>query len=510
MREAEEIEALTARCAALETVWNETGGSSSTDGLTSVRRIVRSLVPALEAYAAPELTETARRIRTAGPEELDELVPALVRGIGEAMGEIPRETLRILLVDDEGGERDRIEEILEGPNREVRAAPSVEEAERSLTPDPPDLIVLRLELSRGDGRDLLLTLLSRPTTAATPVIVLTNRDDAAIRAECFALGADDLLQAPVRAEILSAAVSSLLRRRAALTRLAQEDHLTGLPNRAAFARIFGRLQSLSERNEEPLTLALLDVDFLKEVNDRFGHPAGDRLLEDLARVVTEELRDSDVLARWGGDEFVVLLPRTGSDGAREALDKARRAFRKIAARDPELAIQSLPLSFSAGITEVRDRESVDDVVARADHLLYQAKAVGRDHVITEDVAELETAAVLIVEDEDAVADVFRRFLERGGFRVRRVADGEKALEEMRAGSPDLVVLDVMLPGKDGFEVLREMRRDPDLQDVPVLILTGLGQEEAVVRGFRLGVDEYLVKPVSREDFLSKVRQLVRP
>ena len=510
MREAEEIEAVAARCAALETVWDDAGDAPPPEAVESAHRIVRSLEPAMEAIGGTELVEVARRARTAGAAELRKLVPKLIEGIREGVAELPRETVHILVVDDEEGERDRLASILAGPHRQIRTAVGVEEAERSLSPEPPDLLVVRLELGASDGRDLLLALFSRPSTAAMPVVVLTSRDDPAVRAECFALGADELLRVPVEDDLLSAAVSSLLRRRAALTRMAQEDHLTGLPNRAAFARIYGRLASLARRNEEPLTLALLDVDYLKEVNDRLGHAAGDRLLRDLARVVADALRDSDVLARWGGDEFVVLLPRTGPDGAREALDKAREAFRATAARDPRLASQDVPLSFSAGITEVEEGEAVEDGVARADHLLYQAKSAGRDHVVTEDVAGAPAADVLLVEDEDPVADVFRRFLEGGGFRVRRLADGDAALEAVRAAPPDLVVLDIMLPGRDGFEVLREMRRDPELQDVPVLILTALGQEEAVAKGFRLGVDEYLVKPVSRDTFLSEVRRLVRP
>lgn len=509
MRQAEEIEALAARTSALETVWRQVDRGSR-EAVASVRRIIRSVELSLETYAATDLADMARRARGADPEELDELVPELVRSIREAMGEIPREAVRILLVDDDTDEVSRLEELLAGPTREIRVCASVEEAEQSLSPEPPDLVVVRLELEASDGRDLLLSLLSRPTTAAVPAIVLTSRDDPAIRAECFALGADELLDLPVEKEILSAAVSSLLRRRASLTRLAQEDYLTGLPNRAAFARIYGRLQSLAERNDEPLTLALLDVDFLKDVNDRLGHPAGDRVLEDLARVVEDALRDSDVLARWGGDEFVVLLPRTGVTGAEEALDKARRAFRRAAARDPGLGRDGRRVSFSAGITPVRHSEAVEEAVARADHLLYQAKAGGRDHVATRPVDELEVPDVLLVEDDDAVATVLHRFLDGAGFRVRRVTDGEAALAEVRASRPDLMVLDIMLPGRDGFDVLEEVRDDVELQDVPVLILTALGQEEAVVRGFSLGVDEYLVKPVARERFLSKVRQLVRP
>ncbi|HSR41121.1 MAG TPA: diguanylate cyclase, partial [Longimicrobiales bacterium] len=330
----------------------------------------------------------------------------------------------------------------------------------------------------------------------------------AFRAECIALGADEFLEKPVEPEFFSAIVSARLGRAAALTRLAQEDHLTGLPNRAAFARIYRQLQAISERGDEALTLAVVDVDNLKVVNDRRGHSAGDRVLEGLAESARKTLRDSDVLARWGGDEFVILLPNTGVDGAVEAVEKARSAFHDwIAVSGPG---EELGLSFSAGVTAVGADDALDGAVARADRLLYQAKKVGGDRIVGEGGLEgVPTPTVLLVEDEESVAGLLGRMLEMEGFVVRRAADGEEALDAVLGSPPDLVVLDIMLPGRDGFEVLREMRSHEELQDLPVLILTALSEEDSVVKGFRLGVDEYLSKPVSREDFLARVRALAR-
>ncbi len=509
MHQTEDVEALAARVAALGTVWREAreGGA---DSLRSVRRIARSLETPLEVYGAPEVLRLARRVSSADDDELAGLVPRLLDGLRESLGELPRDQTRILVVEDEEEEAELLRRILDDPSREFDVAPSADEAGGFLREEAPDLIILDLTLPDGDGRDVLVQVRDGASNAATPVLILSGRADPSVRAECFALGADEFLEKPAEPEILRAAVASLLRRTAALRRLAQEDHLTSLPNRAAFSRIFLRLQALAERNDQPLSLALLDVDYLKEVNDRYGHPVGDDLLRDLSRVVQEALRDSDVLARWGGDEFVILLPDTDVAGAEEAVEKARRRFRKRVQATADLDVQN-GMSFSAGVTSVGSAESVEESVARADHLLYRAKSAGRNGVLAgEPAVRTEERDVLVVEDEDPVARILVRFLERDGFRPRRAATGEDALDGARERRPDLVVLDVMLPGKDGFEVLREMREDPELQDVPVLMITALGQEEAVVRGFKLGVDEYLVKPVSREEFLSRVRRLVRP
>jgi len=509
MHETEDVEALAARCAALGSVWRK-AREGEDEALRSVRRIARSLEGPLEIYGGGDPLKLVRKIQSAEPGELGGLVPRFLDGAQELLGGMPRDATRVLAIEDDEDQAEILRVELDEPGREVEVAPTRAAGERAIRENPPDLVILDLMLPDGDGRDILVELRSQPATAATPVIVLTARDEPAVRSECFALGADEVLVKPADAEIVRAAVSSLVRRTAALRRLAQEDHLTGLPNRAAFSRIFLRLQALAERNEEPLALALLDVDYLKEVNDRHGHAVGDRLLRQLSRVVQGALRESDVLARWGGDEFVTLLPNTDVSGAREAIEKARRRFRKRARETTEVELPE-SLSFSAGITGVGAGEGVEEAVARADHVLYRAKSSGRDSVLAGEEEESDPGGdVLVVEDEDPVARIFVRFLQRDGFRPRRVATGEAALEAVSEKIPDLVVLDIMLPGKDGFEVLRTMRKNPALQDIPVLIISALGQEEAVVRGFELGVDEYIVKPVSREKFLSRVRRLLRP
>lgn len=378
----EQIEALAGWCCAFQSI-SSMAGKGLIGPFASLREVVRSLEPFLEQQNAPELMETARRIQAANAEEIPELLPALVQGLRKVIDDVRREPVSILVLNGGAGRAEEIEEMLEGPRREIRIAFSVPEAEQAMESAAPDLLVVRLEPYDAESRTFLISLLSRPESVATPTIVLISDSNPTLRAECFALGADAVLVMPGDAEICSTAVAATLRRRAAIERVAQEDHLTGLSNRAAFARIFRRLQSLAQRNQEPLTLAILDLDCFKKVNDRLGHAAGDLLLQSLARVVESTLRSSDVLARWGGDEFVVIFPRTEAAGAEEALDKARRSFRDLKPRQLGGAAQSLEPSFSAGITYVRHEDSVESAVARADRLLYQAKEVGRNQVISE-------------------------------------------------------------------------------------------------------------------------------
>jgi diguanylate cyclase (GGDEF)-like protein len=165
-----------------------------------------------------------------------------------------------------------------------------------------------------------------------------------------------------------------------LRRAALEDPLTGLPNRAAFVAAFARIRALCERADEPLCVALLDIDHFKAINDQHGHAAGDEVLQRLAAVVPGLLRGSDVLARWGGEEFAVLLPRTPALGAAHALEKALGGFRAETFAGKG---QIFRVTFSAGVVQLQRGEALATAVAAADGSLYRAKAAGRDRVCVE-------------------------------------------------------------------------------------------------------------------------------
>ena len=202
-----------------------------------------------------------------------------------------------------------------------------------------------------------------------PIIVVSARCGSVSQIECFDLGADEYFEKPVLPEILVATVGAKLRRVAELARRSQHDALTGVLNRFAFQEAFGRAQALSRRNQSPLALAMLDFDRFKWINDQFGHPLGDRVLIRAGQLIVQTLRRSDVIARWGGDEFVVLLPDTDRSGAERALEKVAHVVQEEAF--PAGGGEFL-LSFSTGVVDVANA-SLDEVVTEADRLLYLAK-----------------------------------------------------------------------------------------------------------------------------------------
>lgn len=183
---------------------------------------------------------------------------------------------------------------------------------------------------------------------------------------------------------LSAMRSKLHAQRSELTealgevqRLATHDELTGLVNRRYMLARLTQEQGRFRRNRHPFSVALLDLDHFKLINDAYGHEGGDKVLCAFARAVSSCLRGSDLAARWGGEEFLLLLPDTTVAQARATIERLQRAVREIPALNGEA------LTFSGGATEYRAEEKLTATVARADHAMYTAKAAGRDRVIVE-------------------------------------------------------------------------------------------------------------------------------
>lgn len=162
--------------------------------------------------------------------------------------------------------------------------------------------------------------------------------------------------------------------------LAHVDELTGVANRRRLMDVLTSEINRCRRSRSPLSIALLDIDHFKRINDRFGHPAGDAILRRVACSVDERMQDIDCFGRYGGEEFMMILPQTDLKGARTKAERICQSLRETSCDSLQKGLQ---ITASVGVAQYRDSELAEDVIQRADEALYQAKTTGRDRVTDE-------------------------------------------------------------------------------------------------------------------------------
>ena len=346
---------------------------------SGVARHARARLLEVDAETIADLAEDL--LRVAAGLAATAYVPSsrdLTAGAGPAPGARPR----ILVAEDNDDEREAIAAGLES-DYEVAVVADGNQALASARLGIPDLVVLDLRLPGIDGLAVLDALRGDLNTAEVPVILLSGQADDATRVRALDLGAADFVQKPASLQELRARIERTLRltrRQTHLRALAQTDALTGLANLRAFRSRLDDEVRRARRYGTSLTCIMADMDHLKPVNDAFGHGAGDRAIAAVAEVLRSQLRATDLGARYGGDEFVLLLPHTSAGDGRIL---AERLCHRLASAELPVGDRKVSLRTSFGLAELGPVAGSDDgaeLVRHADEALYAAKRSGRGRV----------------------------------------------------------------------------------------------------------------------------------
>lgn len=292
---------------------------------------------------------------------------------------------RILVVDDERVNRSVLSAILQDEHQVILAKNGEQALERLSIDAEIDLILLDVLMPEMDGYEVLRRIKASDATKDIPVVFITALNSTGDEELGLSLGACDYIGKPFSPAIVKARVANLLRfvrQRKLLETLAGHDGLTEIPNRRAFDQALELEIGRCKRSGQPLSLAMLDIDYFKQFNDHYGHAQGDHALKCVARLLHGSLRrPADMVARYGGEEFVFILPDTDISGGVEVANTICRQLAEMAIPHAGSAVAPHITVSVGGFTVLGDPEALEaELLKLADEQLYKAKQNGRNQV----------------------------------------------------------------------------------------------------------------------------------
>ncbi|EGV30788.1 response regulator receiver modulated diguanylate cyclase [Thiorhodococcus drewsii AZ1] len=295
-------------------------------------------------------------------------------------GEQPQDAYRVLILDDEARSGDYYAEVLRGAGMHAVAISEPRRLLDSLNEVNPELILMDLHMPDCNGIEAARIVRQDERYASVPIVFLSGESDRQRQLSAMGTGADDFLTKPIGDTYLVSAVELRIARFRSLTALIRQDSLTGLLNRIAFDLQVEAETSRASRSGSPLVLAMLDIDHFKRINDTYGHPVGDRVIKSLAQLLRKRLRRYDIIGRYGGEEFTILMPDTPLAAAEKVLNELREQFSLLHLSSVG---DQFHCTFSAGLAALDDHPS-QELTAVADAALYEAKRLGRNRVVCAD------------------------------------------------------------------------------------------------------------------------------
>lgn len=398
----------------------------------------------------------------------------------------------ILILSREPDQRVNLSLLLKAEGYEVLQAGNPELAMQQLLDNDVELIVYEDDELLA-GQVFFDYLEANPLFHWIPVIVLVAAKDKAHH--YLELGASDVLSQPVQSADFLLRIRTARQKSQTIENIAFRDPLTGVYNRRFFEmKMKQQLRRAGEQNR-PISLSFIDADRFKSINDTFGHDVGDLVLQGMARLIQRHLRASDVLARFGGEEFVVLLSDSGAAEAyslmQSILDSAHAEPVAVHGNDEKRFV-----TFSGGVCQWKPGMTAEQWIKRADEAAYQAKQQGRDQIVlsveTPRRKELPKTAVLLLDRRGKDATLGGLAISHR-LKVTSAGTTDEARAILKRGPVELLIISLHHIEGDAFELLANVRKGtPEIRSI---LISDEASEKYVLNSLRVGADHYIQPPM---------------
>ena len=289
----------------------------------------------------------------------------------------PPSPYRVLIVDDSQALTTYYAAVLTHAGMIAQTVNDPLNVMESLLEFAPDLILIDIYMPKCNGMELARVIRQLDAFVSIPIVFLSAESNLDKQLFAMCLGADDFLTKPIQPLHLISSVSSRIQRSMLLRSFMVRDSLTGLLNHSTIKEQLSREVALAKRQGTALAFAMVDIDHFKQVNDTYGHATGDHVIKSLSRLLKQRLRETEMIGRYGGEEFAVILSNTDAATAARVMDAIRKDFSQLRnmAEDTEFSV-----TFSCGIADVSHFADHSELCNAADKALYQAKHAGRNRV----------------------------------------------------------------------------------------------------------------------------------
>ncbi|PID15946.1 MULTISPECIES: diguanylate cyclase [unclassified Sporosarcina] len=376
----------------------------------------------------------------------------------------------------------------------------------------PSIVIIDAKLPDMTGFEVLDQIAEPARQKNTTLAISSEEVTKEILIETYRRGAMDLISKPFDMDIFFPYLFNRQLRQHAVSSSMITDSLTGVGNRRYFDETINTLAKKADQSEAAFSLVIIDLDHFKQVNDLYGHPAGDEVLRMFGKIIKEEKREGDYVCRYGGEEFALLFCNSKAEDTVHAVERIRAKFNNTIFTSGD---ETFHVTFSAGSATYEGNTA--NMISAADQALYEAKRSGRNQTVIYDQRKRvvkRKLIVIIVDDDSFIRQILQQtLLELKSpdidITVKTYADGPSFLEDDWY-SPDayfIVLLDGVMPKMDGLEVLSRLKSDHSKTNVTVSMMTARKSANDIKAALWLGADDYIIKPFQPSEVLGRIDKL---